>query len=123
AIRDRQTAAEASREEARRDAHATAQSQIEEGVYVGARPLGVGTADPYHLSAVRKGLVPMDHPGNQTGFVYTNYIKATPDRIWQGLTDPTLTKRYWRHPAAGGKTLPSDWKKGSTWDLVHEDVG
>src|SRR5436190_968409 len=65
----------------------------------------------------------MDHPGNQTGFVYTNYIKATPDRIWQGLTDPTLTKRYWRHPAAGGKTLPSDWKKGSTWDLVHEDVG
>jgi uncharacterized protein YndB with AHSA1/START domain len=65
----------------------------------------------------------MDHPSNQAGFVYTNYIKATPDRIWQGLTDPTLTKRYWRHPAAGGKTLRSDWKKGSTWDLVHEDVG
>ena len=65
----------------------------------------------------------MDYPSDQTGFVYTNYIKATPDRIWQGLTDPTLTKRYWRHPAAGGKTLPSDWKKGSTWDLVHEDVG
>ena len=23
----------------------------------------------------------------------------------------------------GGKTFPSDWRKGSTWDLVHEDVG
>jgi uncharacterized protein YndB with AHSA1/START domain len=23
----------------------------------------------------------------------------------------------------GGKSFPSDWRKGSTWDLVHEDVG
>lgn len=65
----------------------------------------------------------MDNPSNQTGFVYTNYIKAAPDRIWQGLTDPTLTKRYWRHAAAGGKTFSSEWTKDSTWDLVHEDVG
>jgi len=65
----------------------------------------------------------MDEPNEQTGFVYTNYIKSTSGQIWQGLTDPALTKRYWRHPAAGGKTFPSDWKKGSTWDLVHEDVG
>lgn len=60
---------------------------------------------------------------DQTAFAYTNYIKATPERVWQGLTDPTLTKRYWRHAAAGGKTFPSDWKKKSTWDLVHEEVG
>ena len=26
-------------------------------------------------------------------------------------------------PCCCGKTFPSDWKKGSTWDLVHEDVG
>ncbi len=26
--------------------------------------------------------VPMDHARNQ-GLVYTNYIKATPDRVWQ----------------------------------------
>jgi uncharacterized protein YndB with AHSA1/START domain len=90
---------------------------------MGSAAAVVGTVDRHYLSAVRKGPVPMDHPSNQSGFVYTNYIKATPDRVWQGLTDPTLTKRYWRHPAAGGKTLRSDWKKGSTWDLVHEDVG
>src|SRR5438128_1720753 len=101
ALRDRQTAAEASREEARRHSHATARTQIEE----------------------RRTRMGMDYPSNKTGFVYTNYIKATPDRVWHGLTDPILTKRYWRHPAAGGKTFPSDWKKGSTWDLVHEDAG
>lgn len=65
----------------------------------------------------------MNPASDETAFVYTTYIKATPERTWQGLTDPTLTKQYWRHHLAGGKTLPSDWKKGSTWDLVHEDVG
>src|SRR5215471_4824935 len=65
----------------------------------------------------------VDHESDGTSFRYTNYIKATPERVWQGLTDPAQTKRYWRHPAAGGKTFPSDWKKGSTWELVHEDVG
>jgi uncharacterized protein YndB with AHSA1/START domain len=65
----------------------------------------------------------MENASDQTAFVYTNYIQATPERVWQGLTDPALTKRYWRHPSAGGKTLRSDWTKGSTWALVHEDVG
>ena len=64
-----------------------------------------------------------DQPSDRTAFVYTNYIKATPERIWQGLTDPALTKRYRRHATAGGKSFPSDWKKGSTYDLVHEEVG
>jgi uncharacterized protein YndB with AHSA1/START domain len=68
-------------------------------------------------------VITVDQQPNPTGFAYTNYIKATPDQIWQALTEPAFTKRYWRHPAAGGKTFPSDWKKGSTWDLVHEDVG
>jgi uncharacterized protein YndB with AHSA1/START domain len=65
----------------------------------------------------------MENLSDQSGFVYTIYVKVTPDRVWQGLTDPAFTKRYWRHPAAGGKTFASDWKKGSTYDLVHEDVG
>ena len=51
------------------------------------------------------------------------YIEATPERVWRALTDRADTRRFWRHRTAGGKTFPSDWKKGSTWDLVHEDVG
>ncbi len=58
-----------------------------------------------------------------TSFTYTTYIQATPERVWQGLTDPALTRRYWRHQTAGEKTFRSDWKKGSTWDLVHDEVG
>jgi uncharacterized protein YndB with AHSA1/START domain len=58
-----------------------------------------------------------------TGFVHTTYIQASSERVWRGLTDPALTRRYWRNAAAGGKSFPSDWQKGSTYDLVHEDVG
>jgi hypothetical protein len=29
-------------------------------------------------------------------FVYTTYIRATPERLWQGLTDPAFTRRYWQ---------------------------
>lgn len=58
-----------------------------------------------------------------TSFTYTTYIQAAPEQVWQGLTDPSLTRRYWRHERAGAKTFRSDWEKGSTWDLVHEEVG
>lgn len=58
-----------------------------------------------------------------TSFGYTIYMKASPRHVWQGLTDPAMTKRYWRHETAGPKTFRSDWKKGSTWDLEHQEVG
>ena len=50
----------------------------------------------------------MDAKGEQTAFVYTTYIQETPGRVWQGLTDPALMKRYWRHQTAGPKTFHSD---------------
>src|SRR5438309_10261198 len=28
-------------------------------------------------------------------FVYTTYIDSTPERVWQALTDPAFTRRYW----------------------------
>ena len=39
-----------------------------------------------------------------TSFTYTTYILATPERVWQGLSDPALMKRYWRHQRTGEKT-------------------
>lgn len=66
----------------------------------------------------------MAAPADQaTSFTYTTYIRATPERVWQGLTDPADTQRYWRHHRAGPKTFRSDWQKGSPWDLEHKDVG
>jgi uncharacterized protein YndB with AHSA1/START domain len=44
-------------------------------------------------------------------FVYTTYIRTTPERLWQALTDPAFTSRYW------GVTFDTDWRTGSvmTW--------
>jgi uncharacterized protein YndB with AHSA1/START domain/DNA-binding transcriptional ArsR family regulator len=41
-------------------------------------------------------------------FVYTTYIHTTPERLWQALTEPAFTKRYWN------TTFETDWKAGST---------
>jgi len=51
-------------------------------------------------------------PMTSTEFVYTTYIKTTPQRLWQALTDPAFTQRYW------GSTFTSDWTKGApyTWE-------
>ncbi|MCF3106100.1 SRPBCC domain-containing protein [Streptomyces roseoverticillatus] len=46
---------------------------------------------------------------------YTTYINATPERVWQGLTDPGLTNRYW------GVRFEGDWTTGS--QLVWEQGG
>jgi DNA-binding transcriptional ArsR family regulator/uncharacterized protein YndB with AHSA1/START domain len=41
-------------------------------------------------------------------FVYTTYIKTTPERLWQALTEPAFTQAYW------GITFDTDWTAGST---------
>ena len=60
---------------------------------------------------------------SETSFTYSIYVQAAPEQVWRALTDRTYTRQFWRHSTMGGKTFPSDWRKGSTWELVHEDVG
>ncbi|MEV5961325.1 metalloregulator ArsR/SmtB family transcription factor [Kribbella sp. NPDC051952] len=43
-------------------------------------------------------------------FVYTTFIKTTPERLWQALTDPKFTEQYWQ------LHLETDWNPGS--DIV-----
>jgi DNA-binding transcriptional ArsR family regulator/uncharacterized protein YndB with AHSA1/START domain len=66
---------------------------------------------------------PMDQKSNQTTFVYTTYINATPEQVWQGLTEPAFTERYWRHPVSGGVSYRTDWEKGSAYDVAYDKVG
>jgi uncharacterized protein YndB with AHSA1/START domain len=40
-------------------------------------------------------------------FVYVTYIETSPEKLWQALTDPAFTDRYW----GGGPS--SDWHVGS----------
>src|SRR3954462_13517746 len=52
-----------------------------------------------------------DTPMDKPSFVYTTYIRTTPERLWQALTEPAFTERHW------GMVFESDWKAGSTYVL------
>lgn len=54
-------------------------------------------------------------PMTTTDFVYTTYINTTPERLWQALTDPAFTQRYW------GVSFETDWQPGSK--MVWEQKG
>lgn len=62
------------------------------------------------LSDLKRALeqTPMEKPE----FVYTTYIRTTPERLWQALTDPVFTRRWWQ------TTFETDWSVGSpmVWD-------
>jgi uncharacterized protein YndB with AHSA1/START domain len=49
-------------------------------------------------------------------FVYVTYIETTPEKLWQALTDPDFTERYWF-----GMRLRSEWKPGSSYEMVRSD--
>jgi uncharacterized protein YndB with AHSA1/START domain len=40
-------------------------------------------------------------------FVYTTYIQTTPERLWEALTSPAFTERYWN------VSFDTDWTPGS----------
>lgn len=49
-------------------------------------------------------------------FLYVIYIQTTPDKLWNALIDPEMTKDYWwRHRNR------SDWKPGSAWRHENYD--
>ena len=54
-------------------------------------------------------------PETAPDFVYTIYIAASADTVWNGLFDRQLTKAYWGHFNV------SDWKPGSRWEHVRSD--
>ena len=49
-------------------------------------------------------------------FVYVIYIQAAPEKIWQALMDPEMTKEFW-----GRRRNQSDWKIGSAWRHENYD--
>lgn len=48
-------------------------------------------------------------------FLYVTYIRATPEQIWAGITEPEFTRQYWMHDNV------SDWQEGSRWE--HRQAG
>lgn len=45
--------------------------------------------------------------GNED-YVYVTYIRTTPEKLWDALTNPEFTRQYWF-----GIDVTSDWKVGS----------
>ncbi|MGV0796153.1 helix-turn-helix domain-containing protein, partial [Mycolicibacterium elephantis] len=54
---------------------------------------------------------------NSAEFVYTTYIRTTPERLWRAITDPTFSTRYMGH------AMVSDWQKGSTYVWITDPAG
>jgi DNA-binding transcriptional ArsR family regulator/uncharacterized protein YndB with AHSA1/START domain len=76
--------------------------------------------DQYHRDRVRaladlKDALEINAMPPQS-FTYQTYIKTTPERLWQGLTNPEFTRRYW------SIELLTDWTAGSPMTWNHHGV-
>ena len=49
----------------------------------------------------------------KASFVYVTYIRSTPEKVFEAITQPEVARRYWGHENV------SDWKPGSTWQHVR----
>jgi uncharacterized protein YndB with AHSA1/START domain len=50
--------------------------------------------------------------------VYEIYIKTTPERLWEAITDPEMRAKY-----NFGVGVRSDWKPASSYESVHPGAG
>src|SRR3954452_19151928 len=57
------------------------------------------------------------HP-DDTAAVFEIYIKTTPERLWEAITDPDLRAKY-----TFGVGTTSDWSAGSSYTAVHAATG
>jgi uncharacterized protein YndB with AHSA1/START domain len=53
---------------------------------------------------------------NKSEFLYVTYIRTTPQQLWSALTSADFMKQYW-----SGNYFETDWKPGSSWQLVSAD--
>lgn len=65
------------------------------------------------LADLKKALE--SEPMSTDEFVYTVYIKTTKEKLWQALTEPAFTDRYW------GASFDTDWQPGSVMVWHQQD--
>jgi uncharacterized protein YndB with AHSA1/START domain len=56
--------------------------------------------------------------GNGDRFVYVTFIRTSPEKLWDALTKPEFTRKYWF-----GSSLDSNWEPGASWQLKTPDGG
>lgn len=52
----------------------------------------------------------------KSSFVYVTYIRTTPEKLWEALTDSQLVRKYWFEA-----TIECGWKRGSPWKMLFPD--
>lgn len=67
------------------------------------------------LDTIRRHAEEPHMPATKPSYVYVTYIHATPQRVWEALTDADLTGTYWGHRNV------SDWRPGSRWEHQRTD--
>jgi len=53
---------------------------------------------------------------NNSRFVYVTYIRTTPEKLWEALTKPEFTRRFWVET-----WQESSWKPGADWKIMIPD--
>ena len=48
--------------------------------------------------------------------VYATFIRSTPKKTWDAISNPKFARQYW-----GGMANVSDWKKGSKWEHLNPE--
>jgi uncharacterized protein YndB with AHSA1/START domain len=56
------------------------------------------------------------NPSNRSVFVYVTFIRTTPAKLWEALTDREFIRQYWF-----GVTAECAWTKGAPWKLAYPD--
>jgi uncharacterized protein YndB with AHSA1/START domain/DNA-binding transcriptional ArsR family regulator len=74
------------------------------------------TEEQSTMSATDSGRRPWT--ASPTEKVFEIYIKATPERVWEAITDDHMRRTYWF-----GVGVVSDWTPGSRVELVHPAAG
>ncbi len=49
-------------------------------------------------------------------FVYVTYIRTTPEKLWQALTQPEFNRQFFF-----GCTMETEWKAGAAWKLIDSE--
>jgi uncharacterized protein YndB with AHSA1/START domain len=55
-------------------------------------------------------------PSADSSFVYVTFIRTTPEKLWNALTDAEQMKEYWF-----GMQFKTQWKTGAAWEMVFPD--
>jgi uncharacterized protein YndB with AHSA1/START domain len=53
---------------------------------------------------------------NRSQFVYVTFIRTTPAKLWEALTDPKFTRQYWFD-----MTIDCAWTQGASWKMKRAD--